>query len=200
MMKKIKPIHEKHLEFNPGTMLAMGIDGSQIIPFLHNMDAELTKIYADNTLTPDAKILKSYTAGKKLADFALTNIAAGAVGLDAQVAGLKKNLHSSKLKEKALSQEQIVLLPNVVKSYDPEKGISKNESQQRMLLSLEQNGIISGISGNLDREYTPDTVIAIADTEKQLVTMGELLNKVKNYVHKDLNENLALEIQSRKVD
>jgi len=199
-MKRIQPIAEKHLEFNDRTMLAMNIDGSQIVPHLKNMDKELSLIHNDGTLTSDAKILRSYQAGKKLADFATTSIASKAVDLDAQVAGLKNNLHSSQLKAKPLTQEQIVLLPNVLKSYDPEKGISKNESQQRMLLSLEQNGIISGISGNLDREYTPDTVIAIADTEKQLVTMGELLNKVKNYVHKDLNENLALEIQSRKVD
>lgn len=177
----------------------MGLDGSKIIPLGRSIDADIAKIRGDNTLTADAKTLKSYRIGKKHADMIAVHLSANVAKLSGEIEALSAQKQSSILREKEINGIQAQLIPSVLQRYDSTKEMSDNGSKQRMLLALEDHGMLSGISGVIDARYSGPVLEAIASKEESIDTAIRLMKNVQEYPLIDLKEAHALEISGRQV-
>ncbi len=177
----------------------MGLDGSQIIPMGRSIDDSIAKIQADNTLTPDGKILRSYEIGKKYSDTIADHLSANIAKLTGEIEGLSTQRHSSILREKEITGVQSQLIPMVLQGYDPSMEMTDNGSKQRMLLALEDNGMISGISERLDAKFSGPILGEIAGKKESINTAIRLMKNVQEYPLIDLKESHALKISGRQV-
>jgi len=169
----------------------------EIINYVGMIDNTIDKIAQDPTLTQEAKTLKAYKDGIKLTGKIAKSIKKSIDKREREITTLKSQLKSQQLRQKPLTSEQSALMGviyNEIKSGQLNIKHTNNDNLLKIGLALADSGLIEDISHAIDEKFTPDVVQAIADHTELINFEWDLLQALREYEIKGLNEQEALEL------
>jgi len=161
---------------------------------------KIKKINGDLTLTPSNKLLKVNqllkTDGAKFAD----NFSQVGLSIENKLEEYKKDTYQQQLRSTALTADEKLLLPMVKEQFEKTKEVSDNDSFNRQLLFLQDNGLISNVERVLSTRTDPAVAKTISDAKIALTMFINTNGHISDTLLKEINNPKIVEIQNSLYD
>lgn len=192
----MKSLMGKHPEIAASE--AMGLSAN-IVPMAKMMDGNIAAIQSDGTLTSDGKTLKSFETGSAYLTKIRDTLGEDLQRITGQSRALEDTLYSSKLRAVQMTPMQANVLGQTLDRFKPDDDLPANEKHLRMLIELEDLGMINGISKRVDAIKSGDTLTQIARKGEEIDNASRMLKSLDNYQLFELQSGKSEEIKERVV-
>ena len=164
------------------------------------LDSTIEAIQNDPTLNDEAKTLLKYQKGKEYTQKLTQSIQKSIQLRELESKKLKEQLKSVQLRKEPLKEEQKAVMGivyNELKNGNIDIFAKRNDNLLKIALVLADSGLIEDIAPRIDMEYSSDVVEGIIAQHELMEFEKRLLDEIREYEVQGLNEEVALQIQSK---